>query len=97
MSSAKLFSPIQVGTSALQHRVVLAPLTRFRAHKSHTHSDLAITHYKQRAAVRGTLLITEATFIAPQAGGYPHVPGIYNDEQVAAWKKVRSLSHGRHA
>lgn len=26
--------------------------------------------------------------IAPKAGGYSQIPGIYTDEQIAAWKKV---------
>ena len=39
----------------------------------------------------GTLLITEATFIAQEAGGYRNVPGIWSEEQIAAWKKVRRL------
>ena len=83
-----LFSPIQVGDVKLAHRVVLAPLTRFRAQPDGVPSPLAATYYAQRAVVPGTLLVTEGTFIAQQAGGYPHVPGIWNDEQIAAWKEV---------
>ena len=45
-------------------------------------------YYAQRASYPGTLLITEATFIAEEAGGNGNVPGIYTDEQVAGWKKV---------
>lgn len=88
MSAPKLFSPISVGNTNLNHRVVLAPLTRFRAHKNHVHSSLAIEYYKQRASVPGSLLITEATFVAPQGSGYTNVPGIWNAEQIAAWKPV---------
>jgi NADPH2 dehydrogenase len=102
-TSPKLFTLAKVGDITLAHRVVLAPLTRFRADKTHTHTDLAVEYYTQRAAVKGTLLITEATFIAPQAGGYPNVPGIYTQEQIAAWKTVSilTLAHilfliGRH-
>lgn len=84
----RLFTPVAVGDITLQHRVVLAPLTRLRADDNHVHTHLGVEHYAQRAAVRGTLLITEATFIAPQAGGYHNVPGIWNDEQIAAWKSV---------
>ena len=83
-----LFTPMKVGNSLLQHRIVLAPLTRFRADDSHVHTDLAVEYYKQRASTPGTLLISEGTFIAPQAGGYPNVPGIWNEEQIAAWTKV---------
>ncbi|KAI0916451.1 hypothetical protein AcV5_002945 [Taiwanofungus camphoratus] len=91
----KLFQPIQVGNVTLGHRVVLAPLTRFRANKDHVHGDLAVEYYAQRASSPGTLLITEATFIAPQAGGYDYVPGLWNEEQVAAWKRVTDAVHAK--
>ena len=96
MASAvpKLFQPIRVGTAALQHRVVLAPMTRYRANEQHVHGELGQEYYRQRTSVPGTLAITEASFIAARAGGLANVPGIWNDEQVAAWKPVcpRSLS-----
>ena len=89
MATSKLFQPIQVGTVTLQHRVVMAPLTRYRGNSKHTPTDLAVEHYAARASVPGTLLISEATFIAHKASGESfHVPGIWSDEQVVAWKKV---------
>ena len=84
-----LFKPIKVGDLTLKTSVVLAPLTRMRADKAHAHTDLAVKYYAQRASYPGTLLITEATFIAVKAGGYDNVPGIWSDDQIAAWKKVR--------
>lgn len=90
-SSSKLFQPIKVGAIELKHRVVLAPLTRFRGSDAHVIGPLAPLYYSQRASTPGTLLITEATYIAPRAGGYPNVPGIWSPEQVAAWKKVHTL------
>ncbi|KAG9127788.1 hypothetical protein FRC07_009175, partial [Ceratobasidium sp. 392] len=93
MSSSQLFQPLQVGDITLQHRVVMAPLTRFRADEQHVHGDLAVQYYGQRAEVPGTLLITEATFIAAEAGGYNNVPGIETDAQIAAWKKVVDAVH----
>ena len=88
MSTPKLFTPAKVGDITTEHRVVLAPLTRFRADAQHIPTDLVVEHYAERAAVRGTILITEAAFIAPQAGGYAFVPGISSPEQIAGWKKV---------
>jgi len=87
---SKLFQPIAIGSKTLQHRVVLSPLTRFRAtKKSHVPiNPLVKTYYSQRSSTPGTLLITEATFIAPQAGGYDNVPGIWSEKQVEAWKEV---------
>ena len=87
--SPQLFQPLTVGNSVLQHRVVMAPLTRFRANAQHIHTDIAVKYYTQRASIPGTLIISEATFIAPQAGGYANVPGIWSDEQIASWKKVQ--------
>lgn len=92
-SVLKLFQPIKVGDMTLGHRVVMAPLTRGRATKKHVHTDIAVTYYAQRASVPGTLIIAEATFIAPRAGLYDHVPGVWNDEQIAAWKKASGNGH----
>lgn len=88
MSTPKLFQPIQVGSSHLKHRVVFAPSTRFRSDANHVPLPHVAEYYSQRSKVPGTLLITEATFIAPRAGGYPNVPGIWSEDQIAAWKKV---------
>ena len=51
MSDSNLFSPIQIGRITLDHRVVMAPLTRHRANKGHVHKDLAVEYYGQRASV----------------------------------------------
>ena len=45
-------------------------------------TELAPEYYQQRASKNG-LLITEATFISEEAGGYPNAPGIYSDTQVS--------------
>ncbi|KAH7925249.1 FMN-linked oxidoreductase [Leucogyrophana mollusca] len=92
-STPKLFQPIQVGDIALRHRVVMAPLTRFRAYADHVPGPYAATYYAQRASYPGSLLIAEATFITQQAGGFEHVPGIYTDSQIEGWKKVTDAVH----
>jgi NADPH2 dehydrogenase len=89
MSTSSLFQPIKVGINTLQHRVVLAPLTRYRGtQKEHVPTPWMTTYYTQRGSSPGTLLITEATFISPQAAGYDNVPGIWSKAQIAAWKEV---------
>ena len=90
MSAPKLFQPAQVGDLTLAHRVVLAPLTRFRhTDLSHVALPNVKEYYAQRGSTPGTLLISEATFITPQAGGYKNAPGIWSDEQIKAWKEAR--------
>ncbi|KAF8890977.1 FMN-linked oxidoreductase [Infundibulicybe gibba] len=97
MSQPKLFQPIQVGRLALQHRVVLAPLTRYKSGRTdHVPTvPLMKEYYSQRASAPGTLLITEATFIAAQAGGYPNIPGIWSQAQIDAWKQITDAVHDK--
>ncbi len=90
-SASRLFQPIRLGNSELSHRVVFAPLSRFRADKAHVPTDLQVEYYAQRASVPGTLLITEATFLSANGAGMENVPGIWNDAQIAGWKKVGLL------
>ncbi|GAB1522913.1 hypothetical protein RhiTH_006040 [Rhizoctonia solani] len=91
MSQPKLFTPIRVGDMMLSHRVILAPLTRFRADDEHVHHEIAVEYYSQRATTPGTLLISEAVLVSPEAGGYDNVPGIWNERQIAAWKKLWAI------
>ncbi|KAF7368519.1 FMN-linked oxidoreductase [Mycena venus] len=94
-SVPKLFQPANVGALHLKHRVVLAPLTRLRTPFPGHVPPLPMMkeYYTQRASTPGTLLFTEATFIAARAGGYPNVPGIWSEEQIAAWKEITDSVH----
>ncbi|KAK9467535.1 hypothetical protein V1512DRAFT_138837 [Lipomyces arxii] len=91
-----LFTPIKVGNMELKNRVVLAPLTRFRVEDDGSPmSDLVPEYYSKRALIPGTLLIAEATDVSLFAGAYSNVPGIYTEDQVAAWKKVTDAVHSK--
>nr|WBW02130.1 isopiperitenone reductase [Schizonepeta tenuifolia] len=70
-------------------------MTRCRALNAMPNSALA-EYYAQRAT-DGGFLITEGTMISPYSAGFPHVPGIFNREQVEAWKPVVEKVHARGA
>ena len=86
-----LFSPVKLGGIALKNRMVMAPLTRNRAGAGGVPQAMNVTYYVQRASAG--LIISEATPISAMAHGYPALPGIYTDEQVAGWKKVTDAVH----
>ena len=88
-----LFSPAQLGSIKLSNRMVMAPLTRNRAGEGGIPQALNVTYYEQRATAG--LIITEATPISLMAHGYPALPGIYTDAQVAGWKKVTDAVHAK--
>jgi N-ethylmaleimide reductase len=48
-------------------------------------------YYSQRSGAG--LIITEGTAPAPEALGYPRIPGVFSQEQVEAWKQVTSGVH----
>lgn len=93
MSAKRLFEPLKLGNLQLSHRMILAPLTRFRADDKHVPGPWAKTYYEQRASTPGTFLVTEATFISGRAGGFDNVPGIWNDTQIDAWKEIVDAVH----
>jgi N-ethylmaleimide reductase len=87
-----LLTPYRLGDLRLKNRVVMAPLTRTRAENPrHIANDLMVEYYSQRASAG--LIITEGTWVSEEAQGWYGVPGIYNEEQGQAWKKVTDAVH----
>ncbi|KAJ5988122.1 hypothetical protein N7481_003332 [Penicillium waksmanii] len=92
---SQIFKPLQVGTINLNHRVIMAPLTRLRSSATHVPLPISTKYYEQRASVPGTLLIAEATQISPSAGGIPHGPGIWSEAQITQWKEITNAVHAK--
>ena len=88
---ATLFDPIRIGDLDLANRIVMAPLTRNRAAPGEVPSGLSVEYYRQRASAG--LIITEASQVSPEGQGYVNTPGIFNAEQVAAWRRVTDAVH----
>jgi N-ethylmaleimide reductase len=95
MNFPSLFSPLKVGPYQLEHRVVMAPLTRMRAEKpSLAPRPLNAEYYAQRAAPGG-LLIAEASPVMASGIGNPGVPGIFSAQQVRGWRGVVEAVHAK--
>ncbi|XBW35296.1 hypothetical protein QEN19_000864 [Hanseniaspora menglaensis] len=121
LKTTNFFKPLKLNDNiTLQHRGVLAPLTRMRADGDHVLKQttdyteeedwknfisdpanktgdkkrgLTEEYYHQRSQKKGTLLITEASFISEKAGGYDNVPGIYSEDQVKSFSKITNAVH----
>ncbi|KAK0724293.1 hypothetical protein B0H67DRAFT_550101 [Lasiosphaeris hirsuta] len=94
MAESRIFKPLKIGSVEIKHRIGMAPLTRMRATDDHVPVPLMKEYYSQRASEPGTLIITEGTFVSPEAcGGFPGAPGIWSQEQVAAWKTITDEVH----
>jgi N-ethylmaleimide reductase len=86
----KLFTPFQKGTFKLKNHLVMTPITRSRA-IGNLPTEVMATYYAQRSG--GGLIVTEGTSPSPEGLGYPRIPGIYCEAQVAGWKKVTDAVH----
>lgn len=86
-----LMTPLDLGELTIPNRIVMAPLTRARSGDDRVPTDLMAEYYTQRAGAG--LIISEATSVSPQGVGYHGTPGIWNDEQVAGWRKITEAVH----
>lgn len=89
--SSSLFDPITLGAIHAPNRIVMAPLTRGRATRSHVPTPLMGEYYRQRASAG--LIITEATGITQQGLGWPYAPGLWSAEQVQGWRLIVRAVH----
>jgi N-ethylmaleimide reductase len=95
MNFPSLFSPLQIGPYRLNHRLVMAPLTRMRAERpSLAPRPLNAEYYAQRATPGG-LIIAEASPVMASGFGNPGVPGIYSEAQIAGWRGVVAAVHAK--
>ncbi|MFE9579330.1 alkene reductase [Nocardia sp. NPDC006044] len=85
-ATADLFAPNTLGALELPNRLVMAPMTRNRAHADGTPSALMAAYYAQRA--EAGLIIAEATTPNRVGQTYANIPGIYTDAHVAGWRTV---------
>lgn len=94
-ANTKLFEPISLGRLYLQHRVVMAPLTRLRVDDDHVPLPNVTEYYTQRTSAPGTLIISEACSVSPSHCAGPHMPGIWSQAQIDGWRKVTDAVHSK--
>ena len=87
-----LHTPVTLGALELPNRLIMAALTRCRADANHVPTGLMVEYYTQRASAG--LIISEATMVMEGNSAFGGTePGIYSQEQVAAWQKVTGAVH----
>lgn len=91
MTTNKLWEPIIFSGLESKNRLVMAPMTRSRANENGTVDKDSALYYSQRASMG--LIISEGTQPSLEGQGYMASPGIYTQEQIAAWKEVTEAVH----
>ncbi|WP_329469194.1 alkene reductase [Streptomyces sp. NBC_01723] len=86
-----LFDSYPLGELTLPNRMVMAPMTRVRAAAGGLATSSMATYYAQRASAG--LIVSEGVQPSLVGQSNPGTPGLYTDEQVAAWRPVTGALH----
>ncbi|KAH6918105.1 flavoprotein NADH-dependent oxidoreductase [Coprinopsis sp. MPI-PUGE-AT-0042] len=87
-----LFTPLRIGTITVPNRVQMTAMTRNRAPNA-VPNDLMKEYYVQRAKGGAGLIVSDGILIVRQGTAWQQAPGIWNDEQVRAWKAITDAVH----
>jgi len=87
---SKLFSPIKIRNIELKNRIAVSPMCQYSSING-VPTDWHLVHLGSRAVGGAGLIITEATAVSPEGRISPDDAGIWNDEQVNAYKRITSF------
>nr|WP_298380821.1 alkene reductase [uncultured Halomonas sp.] len=88
-----LLSPVELGALHLSNRIVMAPMTRNRAHPDGVPTDIMVDYYAARA--EAGLIVAEGTWPSVTGQAYCRQPGIETQAHIAGWRAVTDAVHAR--
>jgi len=95
MTIPALFTPLTIRDVTFRNRIWLSPLCEYSAKLDGVPTDWHMVHLGSFAIGRAGLVMTEATSINAVGRISPHDVGIWNNEQVSAWKRVTDFIHSQ--
>lgn len=87
-----MFVPFRLRRLELKNRVVVSPMAMYSAADG-VPNDFHLVHYGARAMGGAGLVCTEMTCVSPAGRITPGCAGIWNEVQVAAWRRVTEFVH----
>lgn len=91
-----LFSPVTLRGLTVRNRAWMAPMCQYSATDGVV-GDWHVVHYGARAVGGAGLVLTEATAVVPEGRISLGDAGIWDDAQVAAWRRVTDVVHASGA
>jgi 2,4-dienoyl-CoA reductase-like NADH-dependent reductase (Old Yellow Enzyme family) len=90
----RLFDPLTLRGTTFANRIWLAPMCQYSAADG-VPNDWHLVHLGARASGGFGLVIAEATAVVPEGRISSRDTGLWNDEQVTAWRRVTDFVHAR--
>ena len=91
-SLAPMFLPLKIRTIELKNRVVVSPMATYSAIDGLV-QDFHLVHLGARALGGAALVFVEMTSPCPEGRITPACPGLYNDAQMQAFKRIVDFAH----
>ncbi|GAA3363834.1 NADH:flavin oxidoreductase/NADH oxidase [Saccharopolyspora gregorii] len=82
-----LFDPLKLGATEIRNRVWVSPMCQYSAVDG-VPTDWHLVHLGQFAVGGAGLVMAEATAVAPEGRISAADTGLWNDEQVTAWRRI---------
>jgi anthraniloyl-CoA monooxygenase len=87
-----MFTPFRLRGLTLHNRVIVSPMDMYSAIDG-TPNDFHLVHLGARALGGAALAMTEMVCVSPEARITLGCTGLYNDEHLAAWKRIVTFVH----
>ena len=87
-----MFTPFKARGVTLKNRVIVSPMATYMAEQG-VPTDFHLVHLGSRAMGGAAMVVTEMTCVSPHGRITPACPGIWNDDQEIAWKRIVDFVH----
>lgn len=91
-----LFTPLALRSLTLRNRIMMSPMCQYSAEEG-VPTDWHLVHLGSRATGGAAVVMAEATAVDPRGRISPGDTGIWNDAQVAAWRRVTAFVESQGA
>jgi len=88
-----MFTPFRIGHMVVENRVAVSPMNMYSAEPGSVPGEFHLVHLGRLGMGGAGLVFAEMTAVSEAGRITPGCPGIYNDTQVAAWKRIADFIH----
>jgi anthraniloyl-CoA monooxygenase len=87
-----MFAPLKLREMTVENRITVSPMAMYSALDG-VPNDFHFVHLGERALGGAGLVFTEMTCVSPEGRISPGCTGLWNDDQVQAWKRIVDFAH----
>ena len=93
MKVEKMFEPITINKTVVKNRFVVSPMVVCMVEEDGLATERWIAYLEAKAKGGWGLIMTEDYEIAPHVGGFPALPGLYDDSQIESHRELTERVH----